>query len=436
MVRFSDGAQTQAVKLMVPLSGSIAFSSNRLTPAQENELNPAKVARITAAIDTVRAGKTGYAPALFPIAAYTENAGDLTITIRDIEAEITTLMTGKTKEWKVYQITHGNAGTQGKEDANFGIYVYEMNASNLSLVDRRNYVKKAMDLAIATAKVPVIFSSDCVHGMNYATAGVILPHNIGLGCMGKPKLVELVYRVSALECRGVGLDWLWSPCIDITRNERYGRTYEGFDEGPLGTAACARAAVRGFQGTDLSCDYTIAATTKHFAGAAGIMAAHNSWLGVKMHSNSGLLIDTLRTAWKWDGVAMADYDESRIIGMAKTLDFGVDVPTSPDLGQGYKDMVSGAAEARLNEAVRRMLRLKFRTNIIASPYPKEYLTQFIRSDKHLEIVREAVRRSLVLMKNENKALPLDSTKNVHLVGSHCDNISLQCGGWTLGWPTN
>jgi beta-glucosidase len=464
IVQVSNGSSTQSVTMISTgqsLGGMIAKAGN----VDQNIGLP----KLLAAVDTIRVGKTGYTATKKGVDAYTGDIGDITIAVRDIEAEITALMAGKATAWKANQVTQG---VDYNQTASYGTIFYGVGNGG-AYAARADQTDGWQAATMTAVSVPKMIAIDAVHGFISPPAGTVFPHNIGLGCSQKPELCELVERITAIELRAMGINWAFAPCLDVVRNERHGRTYEGWDEGPDGTKICAKAAIRGFQGTDLSCDYCVAATAKHYAGAGGtndgthggnaatgtdaqlraihlpqykvavdngaatVMAAFNSWLGTPMHSNTELLTNVLKTSYGFNGFIVGDWMASNTVGLLTSFNAGVDNMMNPDNPGAAYNAVVGAPAARLDDACKRVLRVKLWMNLLA---PNNYLAKrallpTIASAEHKAVARECVRRSVVLLKNEANTLPIAATKNVHVIGDHANSMMLQCGGWTLGWPT-
>lgn len=329
--------------------------------------------------------------------------------------------------------------------------------------------------------IPLIYGIDAVHGHNNVYGAVIFPHNIGLGCTRNPDLVEQATRATAEEVAGTGIDWTFAPCIAVPRNERWGRTYEGFGETPELSEQMAAAAVRGFQGSNLADPATILACTKHFVGDGGttdghdqgntqvdeqtlrnihmqgyisairegvgsIMVSFSSWNGQKMHGNYYLLTTVLKGELGFDGFLISDWGGiDQLPG-----DYASDIETSINAGldmimvpNNFIEFITTSIElvnnnripmSRIDDAVRRILRIKFKLGLFESPYTNRGFTGSIGSSAHRGIARECVRQSLVLLKNENQMLPLaKNISRIHVAGKNADDLGNQCGGWTISW---
>lgn len=337
-------------------------------------------------------------------------------------------------------------------------------------------------------KIPLLYGIDAVHGHNNVDGAVIFPHNIGLGATRDPDLVEKAARVVAEEVAGTGIQWAFGPCVAVARNERWGRTYESFGESPEMVSELGAAVVRGFQGRQLSSDpASILACAKHFLadggttdgvdqgntvcdeatlrkvflppyvaavkeGVGSIMVSYSSWNGRKMHSNKHLLTDVLKGELGFKGILVSDWAAIDQISpdyksdVATAINAGLDmvmVPFGPgetnNFVQFIQDLKELAAEgtvaqSRIDDAVSRILRIKFQMGLFDKSGPDPALTAAIGSAAHREVARQCVRQSLVLLKNAHHALPLSKNlKHLHVIGQAADDIGIQCGGWTISW---
>jgi beta-glucosidase len=327
-----------------------------------------------------------------------------------------------------------------------------------------------------------------VHGHSNVVGATIFPHNIALGMANDPDLLYEVGRATALEIRVTGLDWTFAPTIAVARNDRWGRTYESYSEDPRIVAAYAPRIVEGIQGklgTDefLNEDHMMA-TAKHFVGDGGttggidqgdtavseatlrdqqaagyppaiaagvqsVMASFNSFHGKKMHGYKEMLTDVLVGRMGFDGFVVGDWNgHGQVAGCTNTscaasFNAGLDMFMAPNSWKGiYESLLeqvrSGEVSMqRLDEAVARILRVKIRAGVFESgrPSSRPHAGDFtlLASPRHRAIAREAVRKSLVLLKNEDHLLPLKPGMKVLLAGDGADNIGKQSGGWTLNW---
>ncbi len=336
-------------------------------------------------------------------------------------------------------------------------------------------------------KVPMLFGIDAVHGHNNVNGAVIFPHNIGLGATRNAKLVGRVARATAEEVRGTGIHWTFAPCVAVARNERWGRTYESYGEDPALVAELGAAYVKAVQGTKLSDKTSILASVKHFmadggttngvdqgntecdeatlrkifmpgyvaaikAGARNIMVSYNSWNGVKMHGNKYLMTDVLKKELGFTGFLVSDWaaidqiDKDYKTAIEQSINGGLDmvmIPNGPGTHNNYVEFMTilGALVkenkvpmSRIDDAVRRIVSVKYDMDLFGNPYTDAKLTAQVGSQAHREVARDAVRQSLVLLKNEGNVLPLSKkAKAIHVAGRGADNIGMQCGGWTISW---
>ena len=343
-------------------------------------------------------------------------------------------------------------------------------------------------------KIPLIYGIDAVHGHNNVFGATMFPHNIGLGCANDKLLVQKIAAATAVEVKATGLDWTFAPCVAVAQDERWGRTYESFSEDSDIVTELGVASTIGYQGRTLNKN-SLLACAKHFvgdgntlfgtgtnwykidrgdvileekelrskyikpfkesikAGVGSIMISYNSWKGKKLHGHKYLINDVLRKELKFDGIIISDWaginelDKDYKTCIIQSINAGIDmnmVPGSlnPD-DNSYDDFIRLAIESvkegsismeRIDDAVSRILRIKKKIGLFDNPIKKPKNTDVVGSKKHRELARKSVRKSLVLLKNKNKILPLKKVgKKITLVGDHADNIGFQCGGWTIHW---
>ncbi|MGB2128179.1 MAG: glycoside hydrolase family 3 protein [Flavicella sp.] len=323
--------------------------------------------------------------------------------------------------------------------------------------------------------IPLLLAVDAVHGQNTFDGATIFPHNIGMGASHNPRLVEEAARVTAIETQATGFNWTFSPCIAIPYNEKWGRVYEAFSESTEMTKKMAIASVKGHQGK-LRNNTTVLATAKHFIGdgatdygkeggnttlndkeiyerllppykaavqegIGAVMASFNTLDDTPMHRHKTLLTDSLKQGMNFKGMVITDWKGYSRFGKNKLINAGIDMVMAVDgdldfFQKGVKNGVENDSipMARIDDAVRRILRQKFRLGLFENPFPDATLISQIGSEAHRKIAQKAVRESLVLLKNKDKVLPLDSnTKKIVVVGEHANNAGLQSGGWTLRW---
>ena len=336
-------------------------------------------------------------------------------------------------------------------------------------------------------KIPLIYGVDAVHGHNNVDGAVIFPHNIGLGATHNPSLVEKAARITALEVAGTGIRWAFAPCIAVAQDERWGRTYESFGDSTALVSELGAAAVRGFQGQRLSDPNSVLACAKHFigdggtqngvdqgndicdeatirrlylppyqaaikAGVGSIMVSYSSWNGKKMHGNKYLLTDVLKGELGFKGFLVSDWAAIDQLSpdykadVENSINAGMDmvmIPNGPGQPNNFVEFIDDLKQlvyekrvsmTRIDDAVRRILRIKFAMGSFENPYPDPALTAAIGSAEHRAVARECVRQSVVQLKNENHALPLSKAlKHLVVIGAAADDIGIQCGGWTISW---
>ena len=332
--------------------------------------------------------------------------------------------------------------------------------------------------------IPVIFGIDAVHGNSNVVGATIFPHNIGLGAARDPELIRRIGRATAAEVAAAGIDWAFGPTLAVPQDDRWGRAYEGYAEAPDLVRQYAAAMVHGLQGEpgtgSMLQQGLVAASAKHFladggtfggldqgdaqssedelvrihaagypaaidAGVLTIMASFSSWQGVKMHGNRSLLTDVLKQRLGFDGFVVGDWNaHAQVPGCteescATAVLAGIDMLMAPASWQGlYASTLAQARSgqiplARIDDAVRRILRVKAKLGLFDPDRPWEGRTGVIGASEHRELAREGVRKSLVLLKNERSVLPIKGTARVLVAGAGADDIGQQCGGWTLSW---
>ena len=345
----------------------------------------------------------------------------------------------------------------------------------LALADA--YYQASIDTSQGSAGIPVIWGTDAVHGHNNVIGATLFPHNIGLGAAGDPALVAAISGATAREVKATGIDWIFAPTVAVARDYRWVRTYESYSSDAQVVASYAGGMVEAMQAEG------IVATTKHFVGDGGtfagidrgdtrvplevlieehgagykpaiaagvqtVMASFNSWNGEKVHGHKELLTDVLRGDLGFDGFVVSDWNGiGEVDGCAdddcpQAINAGIDMVMVPEdwrstLVNLVEQVQSGViSEARIDEAVLRILKIKFESGLMQRGLPSAEgrpLRSQVGSQEHRDLAREAVRRSLVLLKNENQLLPLDPAGHYLVVGQGADNIGMQSGGWTISW---
>ncbi|HKE16028.1 MAG TPA: glycoside hydrolase family 3 N-terminal domain-containing protein [Kofleriaceae bacterium] len=331
--------------------------------------------------------------------------------------------------------------------------------------------------------IPLIYGVDAVHGHNNVVGATIFPHNIGLGATRDPALVQNIGRATAEEVSGTGIDWDFAPCLCVARNDRWGRTYESFGETP-DLVASMTTIVTGLQGSSLGAPGSVLATAKHYIGDGGttggvdqgntqlgeselraihlppfqaavqrgvgaVMISYSSWNGVKMHGQQYLITTVLKGELGFSGFVVSDWNGIDQIdgqpGFTATevrtaINAGIDMVMVPDAWQSFISMLRSEVQAgrvsmaRIDDAVRRILTRKFQLGLFERPRTDRSFTPTVGNSAHRSLARQAVRESLVLLKNAGNILPLATAGNrIFVAGKNADNIGRQSGGWTISW---
>ena len=337
--------------------------------------------------------------------------------------------------------------------------------------------------------IPLIYGIDAVHGHNNVYGATIFPQNIGLGATNNPELVYKISEATSLEVAATGIDWTFSPCLSSPEDYRWGRTYEGFSSDPVLVEKLGKAAVEGYQNALTNSGKKIVACAKHFIGDGNtefgtgmnglvdrgntvlsveqlkekllpkyqaaidadvqtIMASYNSWNGVKCHGSKELLTDILKVEMGFEGFVISDWQGiDEIPGDYKSdiitsINAGIDMVMVSGQGQPYKKFMRLLKESveegsiptsRIDDAVTRILKVKLRNGLFDNPLVQNDALELIGSETHRSIARQAVRESLVVLKNQD-IIPISKEVNKIIVaGRGADNLGMQCGGWTINW---
>jgi beta-glucosidase len=418
----------------------------------------------------------------------------------DIEAKVAALLTRMTLEQKVGQMVQPDIRSVTPDDVRKhrlgsvlnggGAFPGENKQASIAdwvaLADR--FYDASMDTAGGALAIPIIWGTDAVHGHNNVIGATLFPHNIGLGAANDPDLMERIGAATAREVAATGLDWTFAPTIAVVRDDRWGRTYESYSEDPEIVRAYADRIVRGLQGARGSREFLdsshVLATAKHFIGDGGtadgvdrgdtavseadllrihgagyvaaiaagvqtVMVSYNSWNGLKVHGHRHLITDVLKEQMGFDGIVVSDWDGvDEVQGCSKdkcaqAINAGIDMVMVPT---DWRNFLTNTLDqvrtekipmARIDDAVTRILRVKYRAGLFErgrpSSRPLANKRELMGAPEHRELARQAVRKSLVLLKNERSLLPLRRKSHVLVVGDGADNVAKQSGGWTLTW---
>tara|TARA_B100000963_G_scaffold25183_1_gene18870 strand:- start:1349 stop:3211 length:1863 start_codon:yes stop_codon:yes gene_type:complete len=386
-----------------------------------------------------------------------------------IMPEINSITTDEIQRYFIGTVLNGGGGFPNQD-------------KNSSVDDWKLLSKKFYDssLTIGNQVIPLLWGTDAVHGHNNVIGATIFPHNIGLGSTMNPDLIQEIGEAVALETLSTGIVWTFAPTIAVPQNDLWGRTYEGFSENTELVSLLGASFIKGLQGTDVNFldSKHVLATAKHFIGDGGtfggvdqgntiisesnlkrihgtpyfsaldacalsVMASFNSWNGEKSHGSKYLLTDILKNQMQFQGFIVGDWNgHGQIPGCedancSKAFNAGVDifmVPTEwePLYWNTLKQVKTGEISSeRLNDAVRRILKVKDILGLLKERKPHEFEDNHI--GKHHELARRAVRESIVLLKNRKSILPLNPTKKYLIVGDQSKEIINQMGGWTITW---
>ena len=344
-------------------------------------------------------------------------------------------------------------------------------------------------------KIPLLYGVDAVHGHGNLIGATIFPHQIGLGATRNPELVRQIGQATAEEMLATGIHWNFAPVLAAALDIRWGRTYEAYSEDPALVNELSSAYLQGLQ--NLPEDYTptqdqkifVLATPKHFLGDGGttwgtsetggyqidqgdmlldelavrslflepyqtavdlgamsVMPSYSSWNGIKMHAQTYWLTDVLKGELGFEGLVISDYnaliqiDEDYYTAVVRGINAGVDMNMISSDFKGFISIMEKAvangdiSEDRIDDAVRRILTVKFQLGLFDQPYADPRYLDQVGSEEHRQLARQAVRESLVLLKNDQQVLPLDKNAAlIHVAGMKADSIGVQSGGWTITW---
>ena len=329
--------------------------------------------------------------------------------------------------------------------------------------------------------IPLIYGVDAIHGNSNVLGATVFPHNIGLGAARDSELVNRIAQATAREILAAGVDWTFAPTLAVARNDHWGRTYESYSEDPHLVASYAAPFVQGLQ-ADLG-DNGVVACVKHWVGDGGtthgidqgettlslgelrdlhmlpyrpaidsgvltVMASFNSWNGDKCHGHKQLLTDVLKGEMGFDGFIISDWDgidylsEDYYEAVGLAVNAGIDMFMVSEQWREFishlrNHVLSGSVPmSRIDDAVSRILAVKFAAGLFDKPRPKQRPWSNSASfggQQHRELAREAVRKSMVLLKNQDNLLPLNKDSRILVAGKSANNRGHQCGGFTIAW---
>jgi beta-glucosidase len=418
----------------------------------------------------------------------------------NVEQRVANLLATMTLQQKVAQMIQPeirDITIENMRKYGFGSYLnggggFPNNNKNSTPADWVSLAEKmyqaSVDDSLDGSKIPTMWGTDAVHGHNNVIGATLFPHNIGLGAANNPELIEKIAEITAKEVLVTGIDWVFAPTVAVVRDDRWGRTYEGYSEDPEIVRTYSASIVKGLQGhanNNFLGDKRVISTIKHFigdggtqggddqgentateqelftihaqgyvgglkAGAQSVMASFNSWHGEKVHGSKYLLTDVLKNRMGFDGFVVGDWNgHGQVKGCikescAQAVNAGLDIFMVPTEAWKplYENIIAQVQQgdipqSRIDDAVTRILRVKIRAGLFEKPSPANRILSgkiaLIGAESHREVARQAVRESLVLLKNKGHILPLSAQQHILVAGDAADNIGKQSGGWSITW---
>ena len=342
--------------------------------------------------------------------------------------------------------------------------------------------------------IPLIYGIDAVHGHNNVYGATIFPHNIGLGCSNDEGLVQEISEATAREVRATGLDWTFAPCLAVSQDERWGRTFESYSEDTEIVTRLGIASIKGYQGDNLDNSNSVLACAKHYvgdgstifgtginggidrgdvlvdekelrskyikpfrsaveSGVGSIMISYNSWQSKRLHGHSYLINDILKKELGFSGFVVSDWaaiddiDEDYKTSIITAINAGIDMVMVPgehsDKSHSYIEFINLLKESvleglvslkRIDNAVYRILKIKYSMGLFEKPLKDYKKLNEVGSSSNRELAREGVNKSVVVLQNKNNILPISKNiKNILVAGEHGHDLGYQCGGWTITW---
>ena len=352
------------------------------------------------------------------------------------------------------------------------------------------YQDFALDTRLA---IPLIYGIDAVHGHNNVYGATIFPHNIGLGCSNDEELVQKISEATAREILATGLDWTFAPCLAVSQDERWGRTFESYSENTEIVTRLGIASIKGYQGNNLDNSNSVLACAKHYVGdgntifgtginggidrgdvlvdekelrskyikpfrsavengVGSIMISYNSWQSKKLHGHSYLINDILKNELGFSGFVVSDWaaiddiDEDYKTSIITAINAGIDMVMVPgehsNKSHSYIEFINLLKESvlegsvsinRIDDAVYRILKIKYSMGLFEKPLKDYKKLNEVGSSKNRELAREGVNKSVVLLQNNN-ILPISKNiKSILVAGEHGHDLGYQCGGWSISW---
>lgn len=363
-----------------------------------------------------------------------------------------------------------------------------LNVNNQALpMERWHEIISGIQAAAAKTrlKIPVIYGIDSIHGANYVQGATLFPQEIGMAATWNPDLMQKAAEITAMETRAAGIPWSFSPVLDVGRNPIWPRFWETFGEDPYLAKVMGMAFVRGLEGTNVSDGRSVASSLKHYVGysyplngrdrtpawipehylreyflppfeaairggARTVMVNSASINGVPGHTNKRLLTDILKGEMKFDGFIVTDWDDIKKLvtqwkvaadekeATRQAVMAGIDMSMVP-LSYSFSDHLIALVKekkvpmSRIDDAVRRILRVKFELGLFDNAMPDKSLLANFGKAEYPEVALNAARESIVLLKNQNNILPLPKNKKVLVTGPTADSLISLNNGWTYVW---
>jgi beta-glucosidase len=356
---------------------------------------------------------------------------------------------------------------------------------NNTLEDWNKMITGFQEAAMKTRyQIPMLYGVDAVHGHSLVYGAVVFPHNIGLGAANDADLMYQMGGAVAEELKLTGILWNFAPCVAVSRDPRWGRTYESFSSDPKIVTALAEAYVKG------QTDHGVAPTAKHYVGDGGtvygtgedyslidrgnvtvseeelrethllpykklvdsgikmVMASFSSYQGVKMHENKYLLTDVLKKELGFQGFIVSDWEAVNELSgksleekVLLAVNAGVDMLMEPTRYKSVVEAITDGVkqglipEERVDDAVSRILTVKFEMGLFEDPYQEKVPHEVteLGSSRYKELAKKLVEKSLVLLKNDDNTLPLKKGEKLFVTGPAINDMGLQCGGWGHTW---
>ena len=384
-----------------------------------------------------------------------------------IQAEISAISPEDIRRYGIGSVLNGGGSYP---NGNRGASASEWLAYSQALRDA------SLDTSQGSAGIPIVWGTDAVHGHNNVRGATLFPHNIGLGAMNNPELMQQIGVATATEVAATGIDWIFAPTVALAKDYRWGRTYESYSDDTTLVQAYGESMVIGLQSLGMG------ATAKHFIGDGGttrgvdqgntvlnenelldmhssgyvgaigagvhsVMATFNSINGEKVHGSRSILTGLLRDQLGFRGMVVSDWNGiEQVAGCSasscpQAINAGIDMVMAPyDWRTLLSNIVAQVqqgqiSEERLDEAVLRVLQFKADIGLLNPTFEvgRGVSADTVGSPEHRDLARQAVRESLVLLKNNSATLPLNPAQRILLVGEAADSIPYQAGGWSVTW---